>query len=156
MIRSVLDTALTVSDLDRSIRFYCDILGFAVAAELPPAAERDRWDAYHIAVSGVEDARINVAYLVAGDGQSHLELIEYVTPRDEGFERSRVSRPGTSIVALAPVDSDAAVVRLREAGATVLSDPVPYVSDEGARSKTTYFRDPDGNVLCLFEILDDE
>ena len=48
-----------------------------------------------------------------------------------------------------------AVERLRAAGVEVLSDPVPYETDEGARSLTTYFRDPDGNALCLFEIVEE-
>lgn len=156
MIHSVLTTALTISDMERSVRFYCDILGFQVDVELPPASERERWDTYHVAVSGVEAARISVTYLVARDGESHLELVEYETPRSEPVGRFSVSQPGTAIVALAPDDSEETVVRLREAGATVLSDPVFYESDEGIRTKTTYFEDPDGNVLCLFETIEGE
>ena len=67
MIESVLTTALTVSDMDRSLAFYRDQLGFEVVVELPPPAERERWDAYHQQVSQVAGARIRVVYLRAAE-----------------------------------------------------------------------------------------
>jgi catechol 2,3-dioxygenase-like lactoylglutathione lyase family enzyme len=153
VIESVLPTALTVSDLDRALRFYRDLLGFTVAAELPAEAERERWDPYHEQVSGVAGAQIRVVYLAAPDGKTHLELIEYVRPKKEPAQRRSFATPGTSIVALAVRDSAAAVARLREAGVEVVADPVHYRSDDGVESYTTYLYDPDGNALCLFEVL---
>lgn len=153
MIDRVLPTALTVSDLQRSLAFYCDLLGFQVAARLPPDAERERWDSYHREVSGIEDAVIHVVYLQTPDGQSHLELIEYASPRLRASGRRSLAEPGSTIVALATSDSAGAVARLREAGVEVLSNPVPYETDSGERSLTTYLFDPDGNALCLFESL---
>jgi glyoxylase I family protein len=151
MITTVLTTALTVSDLARSLEFYCGLLGFRVAAELPPPAERERWDLYHERVCGIAGARINVVYLEAPDGETHLELIEYVRPRAATPSRGGLNEPGTAIVALGVSAADAEVRRLREAGVAILSDPVPYRSDEGVETTTTYLYDPDGNVLCLFE-----
>jgi catechol 2,3-dioxygenase-like lactoylglutathione lyase family enzyme len=154
MITNVLPTALTVSDLARSLEFYCDLLGFRVAAKLPPAAERDRWDAYHEKVCGIPGAQITVVYLEAPDGETHLELIEYVRPKAATPARRGLNEPGTVIVALGVRGAEAIVRRLREAGVAVLSDPVPYRSDDGVASTTTYLYDPDGNALCLFETLD--
>jgi glyoxylase I family protein len=151
MITTVLTTALTVSDLARSLEFYCGLLGFRVAAELPPPAERERWDLYHERVCGIAGARINVVYLEAPDGETHLELIEYVRPRAATPSRGGLNEPGTAIVALGVSAADAEVRRLREAGVAILSDPVPYCSDEGVATTTTYLYDPDGNALCLFE-----
>ncbi len=42
MIQSVLPGALAVSDMERSLAFYCGLLGFRVSAELPNRAERER------------------------------------------------------------------------------------------------------------------
>jgi catechol 2,3-dioxygenase-like lactoylglutathione lyase family enzyme len=153
VIRSVLPTALTVSDLERSLAFYCDLLGFEVVERLPPDAERTRWDPYHRAVSGIPDAVIDVVYLRAPDGETHIELIEYVSPRLPVQSPRSLAEPGVAIVALGLSDSQAAVERLRAAGVGVLSDPVPYETDAGERSLTTYLHDPDGNALCLFELL---
>ena len=155
MIRSVLPTALCVSDMDGSIAFYCDLLGFRVAAELPAPAERERWDRYHELVSRIPGAQIRVVYLEAPDGQTHLELIEYLSPRVPPSPRRALDEPGTAIVALGLSGSREAVERLRAAGVEVLADPVPYETDEGARSLTTYFYDTDGNALCLFEAVEE-
>jgi catechol 2,3-dioxygenase-like lactoylglutathione lyase family enzyme len=153
VIESVLPTALTVSDMERSLRFYRDLLGFTVAAELPPDAERARWDAYHEQVSALPGAQIRVVYLAAPDGKTHLELIEYLRPKEETGPRRSFAAPGTAIVALSVRDSAAAVARLREAGVEIVDDPVHYRSDDGVESYTTYLYDPDGNALCLFEVL---
>jgi catechol 2,3-dioxygenase-like lactoylglutathione lyase family enzyme len=156
MITAVLPTALTVSDMQRSLAFYRDLLGFEVGGELPSAAERERWDRYHVQVCGIQNARINVVYLIAADGKSELELIEYASPKQSAPERPALSQPGSSIVALAVQDSREAVHRLRAAGVEVLSDPIYYRTDEGEESFTTYLYDPDGNALCLFEVLPKE
>ena len=154
MIDSVLTTAVTVSDRERSLAFYRDLLGFRVAVELPPPAERDRWDAYHRQVCRVDDAVIRVVYMEAPDGQTALELIEYITPRRPPQAPSNVDQGGTVIIAMAVSDSDSVVARVREAGVETLSDPIPYTTDDGVSSKTTYLRDPDGTLLCFFEIME--
>jgi hypothetical protein len=103
-------------------------------------------------VTGIPDARIRVVYLVAPDGHSQLELIEYLAPRSRPARRP-VNEPGVAIVALGVRDSVGAVRRLREAGVEVLSDPVPYTLESGEETFTTYLYDPDGNCLCLFEVV---
>jgi len=156
VISSVLPTALTVSDMEQSLAFYRDVLGFRVAAELPSPAERKRWDRYHEEVCGIQDAKIRVVYLEAPDGKSNLELIEYLKPKAPPPPGRGLNEPGTTIVALGVRGSQAAAEGLRGAGVRVLSGPVPYTTDEGLRSNTTYFFDPDGNALCLFEIVEEE
>ena len=156
MITSVLPTALAVSDLESSLAFYCGLLGFRVAAELPPAAERERWDRYHEQVCQISGAQIKVVYLEAPDGQTHLELIEYLAPKAPAPPRRSLHEPGTASVALGVSGSEAVVERLRAAGVDVLSDPVPYTTDDGVSSRTTYFYDPDGHALCLFEMVGPE
>ncbi len=155
MIDSVLTTALAVSDMEKSLAFYCGLLGFRVSTELPPPAERQRWDSYHERVCRITGACIRVAYLEAPDGATHLELIEYLTPKVPAPPRRPIHAPGVAIVGLAVKDSAAAVARLRAQAVEVLSDPVPYKTDTGERSFTTYFYDPDGNALCFFEVLKD-
>ena len=154
MISGVMPTALTVSDMDRSLEFYRDLLGFRVATELPPAAERDRWDRYHEEVCRIQGAQIRVLYLEAPDGKSHLELIEYLSPKVPIPPRRGIHESGTTIIALEVSGSKLAVDRLRAAAVEVLSDPVPYTTDDGVSSYTTYFYDPDGNALCFFEIVE--
>ena len=154
MITGVLPTALTVSSMERSLSFYCDLLGFRQATQLPAEAERERWDRYHEQVCGIPGARIRVVYLEAPDKASHLELIEYERPKAASGPRRPFSEPGTAIVALGLKDSEEVVERLRSAGVEVVADPVFYETDEGDRSYTTYLYDPDGNALALFETVE--
>ena len=152
MISTRLPTGLVVSDMARSLAFYCDLLGYRVGGELPLTGERDRWDAYYERLCGIKGARIKCVYLEAPEGETHLELIQHEEPKVAAPPRRDLHEPGTAIVVLGMTESLEVVTRLRAAGVDVVSDPVPYVSDDGSYSSlTTYLYDPDGIGLCLFE-----
>ena len=68
-------TSFTVSDLDRSVGFFCDALGFALLSKAPRDAAIIR------KITGVDGADIIVAY-VEGPGGHRIELIEYLAPAD--------------------------------------------------------------------------
>ena len=74
-------TSFTVSDLDRSLAFFRDGLGFEVTSRAP------RDPALIQAITGVEGAELSIAY-VRGPGHS-LELIQYDGPADKGKVTSR-------------------------------------------------------------------
>ncbi|RDI73634.1 Glyoxalase/Bleomycin resistance protein/Dioxygenase [Gaiella occulta] len=150
-------TALTVADMSRALGFYRDLLGMEVVetkgadSDWSPEEEA-RWHIYHETVCGIPGARIQAVFLRAVDG-THLELIEYKQPRVDPSPRRRLSDPGVAIVPFACNDSAAVVEKLRTAGVEVIHDPVRYVLN-GVTSYTTYLYDPDGNALCLFEVVD--
>ena len=81
-ILSTNHTSFTVSDLDWSLSFFRDILGFEVTSK----ASRDPQAIQHI--TGVEDAEVMIAY-VRAPGHS-VELIQYLRPD----RRSRSGRAG--------------------------------------------------------------
>jgi catechol 2,3-dioxygenase-like lactoylglutathione lyase family enzyme len=152
-----LDTpAITVSDMARARAFYCDLLGMK-AVEVKGAgsawspAEQDRWHAYHERCVGLPGARIQAVFLEAPNG-THLELIEYQQPRLARPARRSPAEPGSAVIPFAIEDSERVVAALREAGVEVLGGPVPYELD-GVASNTTYLYDPDGNIICLFEVV---
>jgi len=148
--------AVTVADMKRAQAFYCDLLGMKVV-EIKGAdsswseTEQARWHAYHEQCVGIPGARIQAAFLEAPDG-THLELIEYQEPKLDPLPKRSPAAPGAAVIPFAVQDSDRVVTELREAGVDVLGGPVPYVLD-GVKSKTTYLYDPDGNVVCLFEVV---
>jgi glyoxylase I family protein len=148
--------ALTVSDMQRSINFYCDVLGFKLTGEFPPAEARAEWDPWHEKVCGIEGAEISVVALTAPDGESVLELIEYTKPATPPPRPRGFNEPGTALVVFAAKGSGDAVKRLRAAGVDVVTDPVPYTDWDGAKSLTTYFFDPDGTPLAFHEVLTDQ
>ena len=74
MIRGVHHTAISTGDLERSLRFYRDLLGFEVAAEFnwPAGVEvADR-------ITGLKDSAARVVMLRAGN--AHIELFQYESP----------------------------------------------------------------------------
>ncbi len=149
--------ALIVSDMARARAFYCDLMGMQVvevkgAGSSWDEAEQRRWHAYHAACVGLPDAEIQAVLLRAPDG-SHLELIEYRRPVLEAPRRRSPAEPGSAVTSFGVRDSEAVVARLHEEGVEILGGPVPYVLD-GVSSLTTYLYDPDGNIVCLFEVVE--
>lgn len=73
VIVEVNHTSFTVSDLDRSLGFYIDVLGMT----LIDVAERSQ--EFSEKVTGIPKAHLKIAYL---DAWGHkLELIQYLSPR---------------------------------------------------------------------------
>jgi catechol 2,3-dioxygenase-like lactoylglutathione lyase family enzyme len=151
VISARLPTGLVVSDVARSLAFYCDLLGYRVGGELPLPGEQERWDDYYERISGIPGAKIRCVYLEAPDGDTHIELIEHQSPRVPAPPRRALHEPGTAILVLKVTGSAEIVARLRAANVDVVSDPVPYTSLDGTSSYTTYLYDPDGIGVCLFE-----
>ena len=94
-ILSTNHTSFTVSDLEWSLSFFRDILGFEVTSKAP----RDPRAIQHI--TGVEDSEVMIAY-VRAPGHS-VELIQYLrpdcqvrphsSPNDVGFAKHKRSSP---------------------------------------------------------------
>ncbi len=148
--------AITVSDMARARAFYCELLGMREvevkgAGSAWSAAEQARWHAYHEQCVGLPGARIQAVFLEAPDG-THLELIEYQQPDVPAPPRRSPAEPGSAVIPFAIEGSETVVARLREAGVEILGGPIPYVLD-GVATNTTYLYDPDGNILCLFEVV---
>ncbi|MBJ7221883.1 MULTISPECIES: VOC family protein [unclassified Brenneria] len=118
--------AIIAADYARSKRFYCDILGFTLMNEIY-RAERDSWKG---------DLALNGCYLV--------ELFSFPSPPP------RVSQPeacGLRHLAFAVEDVEQAIITL--ARARVSCEPVRIDAD--TRRRFTFFSDPDGLPLELYE-----
>lgn len=150
MIRAIDHINIVVRDLERSVRFYCDVLGFTKTKE---AYLEGEWIERFVGLRGV---KARAVFVVAPDGEPRIELLQYFAP--EGVAREENSRPNTIGLrhfALRVDDIGAMVGKLRAAGVTVLSEPVrvpPGVVQHDAGEKTlVYFLDPDGVILELAE-----
>lgn len=142
-VSSIGHTGITVSDLDRSVRFYRDVLGFKVSEPVRCAGEMFE------KVTGVPGAEIEVAFVRA---PGHIiELLCYRKPEGRVRSTLRSCDPGFWHLALKVSDIERAVQSVWRAGFEPLS-PVQSV-DEGplAGLKVVYVRDPDGVVLELLE-----
>ena len=136
-------TSFTVSDLNRSLAFFRDGLGFEVTSVAP------RDPALIQAITGVEGAALNIAY-VRGPGHS-LELIQYDSPADKGQVVARPCDTGFAHVAYDVDDIDAAIATaadydVRPVGKVMVIDKGP-----NAGGRVCYLRDPDGVTIEFIE-----
>ena len=136
MIQAADHVALSVSDMQRSERFYCDLFGFEVRRRL--AADTALPLA---AVIGVEGASADIAHLYLGDFM--LELFEYQQPRGAAIAADRGQADhGYNHFGFRVTEIHAETARLRAAGVRFLSDPVEFRPGVWI----VYFSGPDGEI----------
>jgi catechol 2,3-dioxygenase-like lactoylglutathione lyase family enzyme len=145
MIRGVHHTAISTGNLERALAFYRDLLGFRVLSEFAWPVGTETADK----ITALRDSSARVVMLHAGNAV--IELFEYTSPTPRPSDPQRpVSDHGITHICLDVKDLDAEYERLTAAGMRFHCPP----QDLGA-AKTTYGRDPDGNVIELQEVLDD-
>ena len=148
MITAIDHLNIVVADLDRSVRFYTELLGFRLIKEAQLEGE---WIDRIVGLKGVKG---RVAYVVAPAGEPRIELLHYVTPNGENpAANSQANTIGLRHFAMRVDDIAAMTAKLRAAGVDVVSDPVTVpqgvVNHEQGEKTLVYFRDPDGVVLEL-------
>ena len=145
-VRGIDHVGLTVGDIDRSLRFWSDVLGLRVLQREVVT------DPLIATLIGIDRVDLEIADLDAGDDRV-IELIEYRTPRGEP-RRPATGDPGTPHVALRVDDVAAIVGRLAGSGARMLSMcPVTLHDPGGAWDGVVccYLADADGIVVELVE-----
>jgi len=144
MIRGIHHTAISTGNLERSLAFYRDLLGFEMALEFEWSIGTEFADS----ITGLKDSAARTAMLKAGNMM--IEIFEYSSPTPKAGNPVRpVCDHGITHVCVDVVDIDAEYERLKSAGMTFHCPP----QDLGF-AKATYGRDPDGNVVELQEVLD--
>lgn len=138
-------TGFTVTDLERSLVFYRDLLGFDVVAE------QEKQGGYLAAVVAYPDAHAKMAHLKAPGSDHRLELIQYLSPEPVAvpLEPRLV---GPTHVCLTVDDLPALYERLLSAGVdTFFTPPVEVDTGINKGGFALYLRDPDGIILELFQ-----
>lgn len=135
--------AITVADLDRSVRFYRDVLGMELLM-----LDEEEGGAVGRAV-GIPQAHIKFANLALAG--SEIELIHFVDSDGQvlGGEANDV---GKMHICFQVDDIDVAYEELTSRGVQFWT-PVNVISEGPAKDwKFVYFSDPDGVQLELLEI----
>jgi len=147
MIRGVHHTAISTGNLDRALAFYRDLLGFRVLFEEAWPVGTETADK----ITGLQDSAARSVMLHAGNAV--IELFQYESPAPRPSDPQRpVCDHGITHICFDVRDIDAEYERLKAAGMRFHCPP----QDVGVGQKTTYGRDPDGNVIELQEVLDEQ
>ncbi|HZM32928.1 MAG TPA: VOC family protein [Burkholderiales bacterium] len=136
-------TSFTVSDLERSIGFLSDCLGFKVVSKAP------RDPALVSRITGVEGADMMIAFLKA-PGHT-LELIEYRAPATKGKVSARPCDTGFAHIAFNVDDAQAAVDAASGYGVKAIAAPVTIDQGPNKGRKVVYVRDWDGITFEFIE-----
>ncbi len=150
MITAIDHLNIVVTDLERSVTFYTELLGFRLARE---ASLEGEWLDRIVGLKGVKG---RVAYVVAPAGEPRIELLFYEAPIGEDpAVNCRANTRGLRHVALRVDDIHAMTAKLRTAEVEVFSDPVTVpqgvVEHDQGEKTLVYFLDPDGVILELTE-----
>jgi len=142
MILRTNHTSFTVSDLDRSIAFYRDLLGF----ELISLATRD--PAFSSKITGIAGAHLKVAYLQAPGHR--IELIQYLSPPGKKLDLS-THNIGCGHLAFDVDDLRPIYERLKSKGVLFKSEPVEIPAGPNRGGMAVYCTDPDGVTIELIQ-----
>jgi len=138
-------TGYTVSDLDRSVAFYGDLLGCEVIAT------QEKEGGYLAAIVGYPDAHVRMAHLRVPGSEHVIELFEYMAPQG-GKADVEPRNVGASHLCFVVDDLRALYERLRGRGiASFVSPPVDVDTGINRGALGLYLRDPDGITVELFQ-----
>ena len=126
---------LCVSDLDRSLRFYCDGLGFA---------EAEGYDLDDQMLSGLDRALevarpVQLRSQMIRLGDLKIELLHFTEPGPTGVASQTRGQIGFTHLSLFVDDVDVVAARLAELGGRVLADTRAQLGYE-----VVFVADPDG------------
>lgn len=133
--------AVSVKDLERSLAFYCDVVGLKVARILECPPETRLGD-----VAGMPDCAARIAHLEMGD--TMLELFEYQQPRGRPIPEGRKQADhGWIHIGFTSSDVRADCARLQSQGVPFMGGPLEFRPGVWI----AYFCGPDGEVCELRE-----
>ena len=139
-------TGITVSNLERSLAFWHDVLGFELSHTAHQTGELAR------EITGVAGAEIKLAVLRAPDGHK-IELLEYLAPPDR--KKHIDLRPcdvGSVHVALLVDDLDAVLEKISASGWKAAGKPQTLTIGPNAGKRVVYVRDPNGTTIEFMEM----
>ena len=135
-------SAIAVADVDRSIAFYTELLGFKIGGRsLNGGVEQDRLD-------GLKDCEVDVvALLPASVVTPHLEILHYRTPIGRVSDSEVRANDVASTRQIHKVDDLGELVERLGAAAVTFVSP-GLVSLKGGEKAATIL-DPDGHMITL-------
>jgi catechol 2,3-dioxygenase-like lactoylglutathione lyase family enzyme len=140
--------AVNCSDLDRSVEFYSDVLGFHPRVRFAPGPRDET------ALGLGADAEWEMAYLddPRGNGTFAVDLVQWKNPTPIGSPSSEANRLGPFRLALMTDNIDRDYGDLTARGVTCVTPPASLDMGPGLPTlRALLFPDPDGTMLELIE-----
>ena len=142
-MKAVRHTGIVVTDMERSLEFYRDLLG------LTPVLDFEEQGEYIDTVCNMSGLRLRMVKLLADDG-GMVELLHYISHPMSRIKDNKLCEIGPTHMAFTVDSIDQTYARL--SGAGVKFNSTPTVSPDG-KAKLAFCQDPDGTYLELVEEL---
>jgi catechol 2,3-dioxygenase-like lactoylglutathione lyase family enzyme len=148
--RPIAHVGMTVTDLDRAVEWYCDVLGFEpIGTPVEVTTGDGHGGAVAADVFGPGCRRFRLAHLASANGTA-LELFQFIEPRSrprpDNFEYWMT---GLFHLCLVAPDIDDLAERISSTGGRRRTSRV-WEMFPGEPYRTCYCEDPFGNVLELY------
>lgn len=145
-MKTIAHIGLTVSDIDKSIAFYKNILKLEYVGEMKMKGKETDL------LFDNDNLNVRVAYLKTQNGDTEIELIQFV---DKEIQKDAASLFKTSIseICFEVENIDEWYEHFNKNKVETLSAPQLFDSTEYGfgKSKAIYFKDPDGIILELMQ-----
>jgi catechol 2,3-dioxygenase-like lactoylglutathione lyase family enzyme len=137
-------TGITVSNLERSLAFWRDVLGFELSHRPHQTGELAS------EITGVTGAEISIAVL---KGYGHkIELLEYLAPAERKRIELRPCDVGSVHVAFTVDNLDAILHTIAASGWKAAGRPQTITVGPNTGKRVIYVRDPDGTTIEFMEM----
>ena len=139
-------TGITVSNLERSLDFWQNVLGFEFSHRAHQTSEMASQ------ITGVAGAEIKLAVVKAPGGHK-IELLEYLAPPDR--KKDAHLRPcdvGHVHVAVTVENLDGILEKIATSGGKVAGKPQTLKTGPNAGKRVVYVRDPDGTTIEFMQM----
>jgi catechol 2,3-dioxygenase-like lactoylglutathione lyase family enzyme len=147
-LRGIHHACRTVSEMERSLGFYRDLIGLQVLVDEELAGEGlER-------TTALEGAALRVVELGAGDATPYLELLEYHAPSGAPIDPQPCD-PGAHHICFEVEDIGSAHERLVAAGVSFTHPPQLVAGGAFAGDRAAYYFDPDGMIVELWQVAEE-
>ena len=144
MIRGIHHISLSTNDIDAMLHFYRDLMGLEYATNFDWPVGTTVLDK----IVGLEDSATKTALLKAGN--TYVEIFQYLSPAGAPGDPQRPACDvGLTHICFDVTDVDSEYERLKAAGVTFNTEPLNV-----GPVRTTYGRDPDGNLFEIQEVVE--
>jgi len=139
-------TGITVSNLERALDFWQNVLGFEFSHRAYQTSEMAS------EITGVAGAEIKLA-VVKAPGGHRIELLEYLAPPDRKQHVDlRPCDVGSIHVALTVDNLEVVLKKIAESRWKAAGEPQTLKQGPNAGKRVVYVRDPDGTTIELMQM----
>src|SRR5437588_11988627 len=139
-------TGITVSNLERSLAVWREVLGFEFSHSAHQKGEMAEQ------ITGVQGAELKIGVVKSPSGHK-IELLEYLAPVDRKKNASlRPCDVGHVHVALTVENLDAILEKITASGWKAAGKPQTLQTGPNAGKPVIYVRDPDGTTIELMQM----